>query len=174
MDIAGAASLIAAIAGSAGVTALLALMSRLSDIRRAQRLVGSIEETLKVVAEDQVAKSVLELNLRVAAVQLAATNLVRVPLHRLLKPSGQLALIAFALVAGGVLIVAVLGQLFGDGSAVSPILPWALAGSVASGFFLAYRSALSEHRCRFVADVLQLEKVDLHLIRKYNKSFENQ
>ena len=173
MDITGFTSLITAIAGTAGITALLALLSRLSDLRRARSLVESLEGTLKLVVEDQVATSALHLSLRVAVLQLTATSLIRVPLHRLLTQLGKLTGIALVLVVVGMMIMAGLHQILGVNAPASSLSAWALACSVVIGFFLAYRGALSEQRSAFVAEVLYGENIDLEVLRKYNKSFNH-
>lgn len=59
-DTAGIEWLTAAIAGTAGATAFLSLLSRLSDLRRTQSLVESIEGAMELVAGDQLATSALQ------------------------------------------------------------------------------------------------------------------
>jgi hypothetical protein len=137
-------------------------------------LVESIEATMKLVAEDQVATSALRLSLRAAAIQLASASLIRVPLHRLLKQSGKLTGLALVLVIIGVLALAGLRQLLGVDALMSPTWVWVLSGSVAIGFFLAYRGALSEHRSAFVAEVLDRDGINLDVVRRYNRSFNHQ
>jgi hypothetical protein len=174
MDVGGFASVITAIAGTAGITTLLALLSRLSDLYRARRLVEAIEGTIKLVVEDRVATSALKLSLRVAVIQLAATSLIRVPLYRLVKQFGKLAGLALVLVVLGLLGIAGLRQLMGVDTTISVLSVWALSGSVAVGFFLAYRGALSEHRSAFVAEVLHRDDINLEVIRTYNTSLVHQ
>lgn len=72
------------------------------------------------------------------------------------------------------LVIAVLRQLLEVDGPLSSTWAWILSGSVAVGFFLAYRGALSEHRSAFVAEVLHRDGIDLDVIRLYNRSFVHQ
>jgi hypothetical protein len=156
--------------GGAGLATALVSLSHFTESTRARRAIEAAAEALQHVKEDKAASEALLLAIKVASIQLSATSLVRVPLHRLLNPFGKLLLISLGVVIVATIVIGSAIALLPDITPISPMLPWATWLAMSVGFYLAYKGALSELRDKFVSTVLAEDGTSLEMISEYNKS----
>jgi hypothetical protein len=172
MDIAVFAPLLSAVVGGAGLAAALASLEKFTESSRAKKAIEAAADALQHVSDDKAAREALRLAIKVASIQLAAVSLVRVPLRRLLMPFVKLLLISAVGILIITVLIGVLLRLFLNDAPILPAFTWSTWLTMAMGFFLAYRSALSERRDEFVSSVLAADGTDLQMVGEYSSSLK--